>query len=175
MQVHASYQPAASISSNQQRRARLLWRWVEALECFDGFDGFDCFDCFEPRFGLTFSKAGGRQPTHRSGPFRVISSRRSPGGDRHKLHTMLQPSSKVSKGPTQDPLPPVPFAASFAPIHFAQPRDTLRHTPSTLPSLALRPCDPATLRDPAIPPPPRTTDYDHHPHHPLGLLQPSPS
>lgn len=143
MQVHASYQPAASISSNQQRRARLLWRWVEALECFDGFDGFDCFDCFEPRFGLTFSKAGGRQPTHRSGPFRVISSRRSPGGDRHKLHTMLQPSSKVSKGPTQDPLPPVPFAASFAPIHFAQPRDTLRHTPSTLPSLALRPCDPA--------------------------------
>lgn len=151
VEVHASYQPTAG----KQQGERVLWRWVEALECFDGFDGFDGF---QRRFGLTFSKAGGRQPTHRSGPFRVISSRRSVVGTGTSSTQCCSLLPRFPRDPRRDPLPPVPFAASFAPIHFAQPRDTLRHShPAPCPSLALRPCDPATLR-PCHPPSTTATD-----------------
>ena len=108
------------------------------------------------------------------------------GGDRHKLHTMLQPSSKVSRGPTQGPTPLRPFAASFEPIHFAQPRDTPKtHSqhPGTLPSLALRPYSLRPLRPLRPLPTPSTTAaqsgqsvlyhqyhlHHHHQHHPSSL------
>lgn len=146
VQVHARYQQAASSKQSE----RVLWLWAEALECFDAFD---CFGGFERMFGLTFSKAGGSQPTHRSGPFRVISSRRSLSGVRHKLHTMLQPSSKVSKGPTQDPLPPRPICCFICADPF---RPAAQHTQDTPTQHPAQP-GPATLRplrDPAILPSP---------------------
>lgn len=91
------------------------------------------------------------------------------GGVRHKLHTMLQPSSKVSKGPTPEPTALRPFAASFAPIHFAQPRDTPKTTqPAPCPA-----CDPATLATLAAfptPPPQLAAQYYHQPPPPPSIL-----